>query len=463
MDKKGKISKKDLRNILNKLGKDGNDENVDAMVGYLIDTSQGNSRKTNGIASTDNVIEAVNTNMSGAISTERSVSPLLHTTRQTQEEKDKKKPIISYSDFRNFVILIPPETIRSVDPSTVWFNAATIIPPIPEQTTATMTTSLVIRSAVAGGLASGTSTLALHPLDTLKTRLQATVGNKSIISIVKTAVKGGRKVLFRGSVPAVIGAACSHGTRTAIYECFKIILSTSLPFLPSVQVQGMSSAAGTFLGTGVRIPCEVLKQQLQNGNHANVMSAASSLIRADGYVALFRGTAGKVLVIICGQTAKKMNSIKLTMIVHTYSIISATLAREIPFYVLGMVLYEQLKEVVKTRLGRELKVYETISVGALSGALAAAATTPADVLKTRMMTGTVSSLNVSAAALEIIHKVFFSERCHALSVSFVSLEKVELIALTSLLLLGVNYCFISGCDTSHVVDRTSWSNELCRI
>lgn len=72
-----------------------------------------------------------------------------------------------------------------------------------------------------------------------------------------------------------------------------------------------------------------------------------------------------------------------------------------------MVLYEQLKEGVKKKLGRELKVYETISVGALSGALAAAATTPADVLKTRMMTGTVKSLSMSASALEIIQKVQF--------------------------------------------------------
>lgn len=294
VDRRGKVSRKDLRNVLNRLGKDSNDENVDAMVGYLIDTFQDktNKRNRNGSDKPDEESAPSSPSTLGATTAERIIPPQILSARQSNEEKEQKRPIISYSDFRNFVILLPPETIRSVDPSTVWFNAATIIPPLPAQSSTTMTTSLVIRSAIAGGLASGTSTLALHPLDTLKTRLQATVGDKSLLTIIKTAIKGGRQVLFRGSVPAVVGAACSHGTRTGIYELFKSILSTSLPFLPSVQVQGLASAAGTFLGTGVRIPCEVLKQQLQNGNHKDCVSAASSMIRVDGFSSLFRGTAG---------------------------------------------------------------------------------------------------------------------------------------------------------------------------
>ena len=356
-DKSGTISEKDIKKTLTRLGKDSDDSNVGAMVRYLIESTAVEKRRKDGGADSAGVAAAGGGGAggeAGSASEFKLISSFFHNSSKLQQQQQQQPPLISYSDFRNFIILLPPETIRSEDPSTVWFNAATIIPAGPAIAPAagTVSTALVVRSAIAGGLASGTSTLALHPLDTLKTRLQASVGGKPLLSIVKNAIRGGKTVLFRGSVPAVVGAACSHGTRTGIYEVFKAVLTTSLPFLPAVQVQGLSSAAGTLIGTGVRIPCEVLKQQLQNGNHDNVIKATAAIVKSGGPQSLFRGTA-------------------------------ATLAREIPFYVLGMVMYEQLKDGIRAHLGRELRVYETISVGAMSGALAAAATTPFDVIKTR--------------------------------------------------------------------------------
>jgi hypothetical protein len=81
-----------------------------------------------------------------------------------------------------------------------------------------------------------------------------------------------------------------------------------------VQLQGLASAVGTFLGTCVRIPCEVMKQRLQVGRHTSVLEAAMKATEVEGPRGLFRGT-------------------------------TATLAREVPFYVFGMVGYEQLKKV----------------------------------------------------------------------------------------------------------------------
>ena len=52
----------------------------------------------------------------------------------------------------------------------------------------------------------------------------------------------------------------------------------------------------------------------------------------------------------------------------------ATLSREIPFYVLGMVAYEQLKKGFNdwsiAKYDRELNTWQVIGVGGLSGALA---------------------------------------------------------------------------------------------
>ena len=376
-DKSGTISEKDVKKMLNRLGKDSNDSNVTVMVEYLTKTSAAGRAAAGVDMSVGASADVPEKESEKEITSQFSLIKSFFQKKDSKVQQQQEAPLISYADFRNFIILLPPETIRSEDPSTVWFNAATIIPAGPAIVSAgTMSTALVVRSAIAGGLASGTSTLVLHPLDTLKTRLQASVGDKSLMSIIRAAVRGGKTVLFRGSVPAVVGAACSHGTRTGVYEISKIALASSVPFLPVVQIQGLSSAAGTLIGTGVRIPCEVLKQQLQNGNHPNVARATVALLRDGGVRSLFRGTA-------------------------------ATLAREVPFYVLGMVMYEQLKDGIRQRIGRDLRVYETIAVGAMSGAIAAAATTPFDVIKTRMMTGTLASVSMIAAANEIITKESF--------------------------------------------------------
>lgn len=79
-------------------------------------------------------------------------------------------------------------------------------------------------------------------------------------------------------------------------------------------MQGLASGVGTFLGTCIRIPCEVLKQRLQVGRYDNVFEAARNATELEGVRGLFRGT-------------------------------TATLAREVPFYVFGMVGYEQLKKI----------------------------------------------------------------------------------------------------------------------
>lgn len=73
----------------------------------------------------------------------------------------------------------------------------------------------LVKAALAGALASGASTAALHPLDTLKTRVQASVGKApGIKALLRQIPELGLRKLYLGSVPAVVGASCSHGVRT---------------------------------------------------------------------------------------------------------------------------------------------------------------------------------------------------------------------------------------------------------
>uniref|UniRef100_A0A5B6ZI54 Putative Mitochondrial substrate carrier family protein isoform 1 n=1 Tax=Davidia involucrata TaxID=16924 RepID=A0A5B6ZI54_DAVIN len=274
---------------------------------------------------------------------------------------------ISYGHFRNFMLLLPSDRLQE-DPRSIWFEAATVVavaPPVE------IPTGSVLKSALAGGLSCALSTSLMYPMDTIKTRVQAsTLTFPEIISkLPEIGVRG----LYRGSIPAILGQFSSHGLRTGIFEASKLVLINVAPTLPDIQVQSVASFCSTFLGTAVRIPCEVLKQRLQAGIFDNVGEAIVGTWHQDGLKGFFRGTG-------------------------------ATLCREVPFYVAGMGLYAESKKVVQQLLGRDLEPWETIAVGALSGGLAAVVTTPFDVMKTRMMTAPQGRhVSMSMVAFSILH------------------------------------------------------------
>ncbi|CAN6834881.1 unnamed protein product [Brassica oleracea] len=258
---------------------------------------------------------------------------------------------ISYGHFRNFMVLLPYERLQD-DPSNIWFEAATVVavaPPV------ALPAGDVLKSALAGGLASALSTSLLHPIDTIKTRVQAST--LSFPEVIAKLPEIGVRGVYKGSIPAILGQFSSHGLRTGIFEASKLVLINFAPNLPEIQIQSIASFCSTLLGTAVRIPCEVLKQRLQAGMFNNVGEAIVGTWKQDGPGGFFRGTG-------------------------------ATLCREVPLYVVGMGLYAESKKMVAQALGRELEAWETIAVGAVSGGVAAVVTTPFDVMKTRMMTAT---------------------------------------------------------------------------
>ena len=265
---------------------------------------------------------------------------------------------VSYGQFRNFLMLLPRDVATTKDPSVLWFEASTMVQINPPEAARSATVKLAIQAAIAGALASGSSTALMHPMDTLKTKIQATVGaGPGMKAFIKSIPQIGARNLYRGIIPATVGAASGHGFRTATYEvaCKLLAPLTLMPLITEIQIQGFGSGLGTLVGTTVRIPCEVLKQRLQTGQHDNAIEAFKAVTK-NGPRGLFAGTA-------------------------------ATLSREVPFYVIGLVAYEKLKKAATAMKRKDLTAWETIGLGGLSGAIAAAATTPADVLKTRAMTG----------------------------------------------------------------------------
>ena len=126
------------------------------------------------------------------------------------------------------------------------------------------TLAVLIRTALAGGLASGACTAALHPIDTRKTLLQAMDKAPGLLQFVRDR---GMRGVYQGVTPSFIGAFSGHGIRAASTEGGLMALkAVGVPFM---LAQLVSAWFGTIVGTAARIPCEVLKQQLQRGNYPN--------------------------------------------------------------------------------------------------------------------------------------------------------------------------------------------------
>ena len=148
---------------------------------------------------------------------------------------------VTYGQFRNFMMLLPKRVATSSDPSVLWFESSTMVQINQPKSERSATVKLAIQAALAGALASGTSTAAMHPLDTLKTRVQTTVGKgPGMKAFLKTIPEIGAKGLYRGIIPAVVGAASGHGFRTATYEvaCKLLVPLTALPLITEIQIQG---------------------------------------------------------------------------------------------------------------------------------------------------------------------------------------------------------------------------------
>ncbi|CAI7828328.1 unnamed protein product [Closterium sp. NIES-53] len=145
-----------------------------------------------------------------------------------------------------------------------------------------------------------------------QTRVQAS--SASLSEVVRSVPSIGIQGLYRGAPPAILGQFASHGLRTGAYEASKMLLTSMLPNLTEYQIQPVASLCSTVLGTALRIPCEVLKQQLQAGLYSSTGAALKATLKEGGVKGLFRGT-------------------------------TATLCREVPFYVFGMLIYLQVKRV----------------------------------------------------------------------------------------------------------------------
>jgi solute carrier family 25 S-adenosylmethionine transporter 26 len=204
---------------------------------------------------------------------------------------------------------------------------------------------------ISGAVAGLAVDMSLFPLDTIKTRLQAKNG---------FFANGGWRGVYKGMGSIAAGSAPSAALFFVTYEACK----RHVPMKNEVGLAVVAGSAGETLACLVRTPTEVVKQRTQTGVISS-LETLKSVLQTSGVKGLYRGFGG-------------------------------TLAREIPFVCIQFPLWEALKRwAVSERGGSQphptlieeprANAAEAAICGALAGGVAAALTTPMDVVKTRLM------------------------------------------------------------------------------
>ena len=223
----------------------------------------------------------------------------------------------------------------------------------------------------------GTSVdISLYPIDTLKTRLQSKSGFKN---------SGGFRGIYAGVGSAFVGSAPGAALFFVTYDSCKRLLKehreaqARLRFLSGQSNNGIlatmlcteplehmaAASVGEIAACAVRVPTEVVKQRAQALQHPSSFSAFRHIL------------------------AQRHEKGLLGIWKELYRGWTITIMREVPFTIIQFPLWEALKSWRRIKFGQDhVSGIESAAYGSLSGAVAAAITTPLDVLKTRMMLAT---------------------------------------------------------------------------
>ncbi|KAG5357838.1 putative mitochondrial carrier protein [Yarrowia sp. B02] len=219
-----------------------------------------------------------------------------------------------------------------------------------------MSDNLALISLLSGGIAGTCTDLCFFPIDTLKTRLQAKGG---------FFVNGGWHGVYRGVGSAIVASAPGASLFFLTYEYTKTHLTPHIRalILNDDAAQGVTHMIGASLGEVaacmVRVPSEVIKQRAQTGHYKSSMEALKSILNNSSGEGVLRGL---------------------------YRGYATTIVREIPFTMIQFPLYEYLKKKWARATQRDVVTSKEAAVcGSFAGGVAAAITTPLDVIKTRLM------------------------------------------------------------------------------
>ncbi|KAK4257938.1 hypothetical protein QN277_007460 [Acacia crassicarpa] len=213
--------------------------------------------------------------------------------------------------------------------------------------------------AAGGGIAGAFTYVCLHPLDTIKTKMQtkgaSEIYKNALDAVVKTFQTKGILGFYSGVSAVIVGSTFSSAVYFGTCEFGKSFLSRFEKY-PSVLIPPTAGAMGNIMSSAIMVPKELITQRMQAGAKGRSWEVLLKILEKDGILGLYTGY-------------------------------SATLLRNLPAGVLSYSSFEYLKAaVLRTTKKNHLEPLQSVMCGALAGAISASLTTPLDVVKTRLMT-----------------------------------------------------------------------------
>jgi len=231
---------------------------------------------------------------------------------------------------------------------------------------------------VAGSVAGIMEHVAMYPVDTVKTKMQAApfVPGTPPLTVRQTVLRltqeNGVGALFRGCT--AIGAACipAHIGLFGTYELTKLWLLKSGNEKEHAPLKAAACGAlSTMVHDSIIVPMDVVKQRLQLGCYKNAYDCISHTCRHEGVIAFYRS-------------------------------LPSTLIMECPFYAILVASNESLKLVLgmegASRSDSRAGMAWHFASAGVSGIIASAITQPLDVVKTRLQTQEVHHHTIKSDA-----------------------------------------------------------------
>lgn len=142
----------------------------------------------------------------------------------------------------------------------------------------------VAATAGAGGIALPLAVGIVHPLDTVRTTMQAAASCGSFSHSLQSL---GWRGLSRGFLLSLAWACPQGAIRMASYEACKETLLDQFYFRPfGIAV---SAIAADFASSVVKVPRELITQRMQTGQYKSSWKAVHSIFREDGFTGFFSG------------------------------------------------------------------------------------------------------------------------------------------------------------------------------
>ncbi|KAF0973665.1 hypothetical protein FDP41_007052 [Naegleria fowleri] len=215
------------------------------------------------------------------------------------------------------------------------------------------------------GAASGCiAACTIFPLDLLKTKIQSSSGQQSIVQIIRDTIRpdnGGLGALYRGLAPNLVGIMPEKAIKLAANDFFRSFYSSKFVGNSSKQqgqiqqlplwIEVLSGGSAGACQVVATTPMELLKinAQMAGKNHSTI-----AFIKQVGLAGMYKG-------------------------------LTATLMRDVPFSMIYFSLYARIKNYYRAQAQQEyLPLPKVLLSSIIAGTFAAALATPMDVIKTRL-------------------------------------------------------------------------------